>query len=109
MAATQVFFFVPFLVTTFFAGPGAGMGILVAASALAVVAVAAVAVAWSFPAIRHAEDLIPDADNLAAGSAPVPDTPAPAAAPEGQAAASPAGRDASRESGGNAGNAAAAA
>lgn len=97
----------------FGAGPGAGMGLLVSASGLAVVV--AIAVAWSFPAIRRAEDLIPDADNFAAGSSPAAAGGASAAvsgkpaAQEGQAAAREDGQGPAREAGGRAGKDAAAA
>jgi MFS family permease len=77
----------------FGSGPGSGMAFLVAASGLAVVV--AIAVSWSFPAVRRVEELIPDADNFAAG---------PAAAPAQAPAQAPA-----REAGSDAGKGAAAA
>lgn len=51
-------------------GPGTGMGVLIAASGL--LTVLGILVAWSFPAVRRAEELVPDADNFAAGTAAGP-------------------------------------
>jgi len=77
----------------FGAGPGAGMGFLVAASGLAVVG--AISVAWSFPAIRRAEELIPDAANFAGESASAP--PVGTAGRGGRAPACEAGGDAGKD------------